>query len=134
MSKTPLEVVREFVLRFQTEGADGVSGLMADDIVLHEPESLPYGGDHVGKEAFFKFSQEFNKLWRFERHGDQDHTYIDAGNGLVAFLASVPVTALRTGMKFDLKAAEFMTVVDEKITDIRVFYWDTKLLVDATTG
>jgi len=138
MAMSALAVVKEFVYRFQSQDMEGVLELLTDDIAIHESDSVPYPGDYIGKERFIEFANTFPKVWKVERIGrpdnHPDHRYIDGGQDQVVILARVPVTARATGERLELRAAEIFTVRDEKISDVETYYWDTKLIYDATIG
>jgi hypothetical protein len=134
MAESALSVVREFILRFQAQNFEGVLELLSDDVVIHECDSVPYGGDHVGKDGFIKFAGMFPKVWKFGEVDDSAYRYIDGGPEKAVALASFPVTALATGTELDLRVAEIFTVRDGMVTDIEAYYWDTKQVFDATNG
>lgn len=134
MTESALAVMREFILRFQAQNFDGVLELLSDDIVVHECDSVPYAGDHVGKDGFIRFASMFPKVWEFGTVDDSAYRYIDGGPEKAIALASFPVTALATGKKLDLRVAEIFTVRDGKIVDIEAYYWDSKQIFDATNG
>lgn len=134
MAESAVDVAREFILRFQAQNFAGVLELLSDDVVIHEADSVPYGGDHVGKEGFTRFAAMFPKVWEFGEVDDSAYRYIDGGPEKAVALASFPVKALATGTQLDLRVAEFFTVRDGKIVDIEAYYWDTKQVFDATNG
>jgi uncharacterized protein len=134
MAKSGGAVVREFLQCFLKDDIDGALSLLTDDFVLHECDSVPYGGDHVGKDAFLAMRKTFREVWEAHSDTDDDHVYIDGGNGIVACVATTPLTARASGQRFHMRAAEIFTIRDEKIADLEVFYWDTKQIFDATTG
>jgi hypothetical protein len=132
MGKSGGDVVKEFLLCFLRDDIQGALDLLTDDFVLHEAESLPYGGDHVGKDAFLRFRETFRGVWEAHSDNDSDHVYIDGGDGTVACVATTPVTARASGTSMPLRAAEIFIIRDEKIASLEVFYWDTKRIFDAT--
>jgi hypothetical protein len=134
MADSAVSIVREFILRFQAQNFEGVLELLSDDVVIHESDSVPYGGDHVGKDGFIRFASMFPKVWEFGEVDDSAYRYIDGGPESAVALASFPVKALATGTELDLRVAEIFTVRDGKITDIEAYYWDTKQVFDATNG
>src|SRR4051794_24977298 len=113
MTTSALSVLLEFTSRFQTEGAEGVLDLLTDDFVLHECDSVPYPGDHVGKQALVEFSRKFHEVWSFDSIGFPDHRYLESENHVV-MLGTAPVTARATGIKIDLRAVEVFTIRDGK--------------------
>jgi ketosteroid isomerase-like protein len=96
---------------------------LADDIVVHEPEYLPYGGRYVGQEAFLAIFAQINE------HLDLSAITLDhlvADNEHVIGVLRIPDRA--TGQNTVL--AEQSTLRDGKVIDMQVFYFDPQSMID----
>jgi ketosteroid isomerase-like protein len=95
---------------------------LAQDIVVHEPAFLPYGGRYVGQEAFLTMFSQINE------HLDLSAITLDylvADNERVIGVLRIPDRA--TGQ--DTVLAEQSTLRDGKIVDMRIFYFDPQSMI-----
>jgi ketosteroid isomerase-like protein len=117
-----LAVVQEFIGRFVRRDVDAALELLHDDIVVHECGSVPYAGDHHGKDAFVALAGEVRRVWDFR--GMPTVRFFSADDGAVAVIRNAAVSRA-TGRPIDLRFAEVYTVRDGRISEIDMFYWDT---------
>jgi uncharacterized protein len=115
------------VLRCQQAWARGdleaVRALLHPDLVIHEPPSLPIGGDHRGPEGNMALMARLAELWEFTSPLNVE--CFDGGDDRVFSRMRISVRSKKTGEEYDLDTIELDTVLDGKILDIRVFHWDT---------
>jgi ketosteroid isomerase-like protein len=111
--------------------ADQLS-LLHPDVVVHIPPSMPYGGDHVGREAFVRMAEAMGATWRVS--DGLDMTFTALSEDQVACLVSWTAESRHTGRRLPMLQHELYTIADGQITDIRIFYWDTAAVVEATDG
>lgn len=105
----------------------GQEELLDDDICVSEAASLPFGGVHRGKEAFFGLVKRVFTQWDDVRI-DIEHIISEGDKVvvLVAFQGRSP----RSGEPFRMPLAEVWHFRDGKIAEIQPFYHDTKRLLD----
>jgi ketosteroid isomerase-like protein len=107
-----------------TERAD-IQEFMAhvsDDVVVHEPPYLPYGGDYAGKEAFLAL---FGKVAAaLDTRTITLESIIADGDKVMAF-----VRACTKPTGEIARLVEESTIRDGKVVDIRVYYFDTGCLL-----
>lgn len=77
MSIENVEVIRRFEDSFAAGDIDGVLATLADDVVVHECDSVPYPGDHRGKDAFLGLLETFVATWELEDYWDT-HAMVEA--------------------------------------------------------
>jgi uncharacterized protein len=130
MSLTNVQVVERFEDAFVRGDMDEVLSLLAEDIVVHEAESLPYPGDHRSHDGFLRLADAFNRVWEIK--SPLDLTFLDAGDTRVVVLVQFDVVARATGAPLRLQLAEVYTVIDGQIADLDVYYRDTAAIVAAT--
>jgi uncharacterized protein len=125
-----LAVVREFVA-YLSEGDElAARELLSDDITVHEPESLPYGGDHTGKDAFFKLREAVGEVW--EKCGEIERRELDCGAEHAVVIVRFPVKVRASNTEFELRISEAYTVRGGRITEMELYYFDTKQIWDVT--
>lgn len=120
---TPLEASRAMYAEVATGNWSAVAGYMADDFVIHEPSSLPYGGEWRGRDALQKLYAHVMGYWEepvvrwVELVGGQKHA--------VALL-HFTVTAKSSGKRFETHVAEVTSFDDAgKMASMRIHYFDT---------
>src|SRR3954453_22295545 len=106
--------------------------LLDPNVVMHIPESMPYGGDHVGPDGFQAASDAMNLTWRITE--GLDMSFVEFGDDQVVCLVSWLGESLHTGNTVPMRMVEFFRVADGKIVEITIFYWDTVAIVEATGG
>jgi ketosteroid isomerase-like protein len=102
---------------------DRVAAFMADDFVIYEPSSLPYGGEWRGRDALQRLYAHVMAYWRdpavewMELVGGERHA--------VALL-HFTVTAPDSGNRFSQHIAEVTTFDDDgQMQSMRIHYFDT---------
>ena len=137
-TSTAAQIVRSVYQAF-TSGDPGlidgtVRELFADDVVVHEAESLPWGGRYDGLDTVAAMTQ-----------GLADPAApIDAANlsvdELIVDESGAPGTAhvvaavsfpWRGATTIPMRALEWFTIRDGKVSEIQVFLWDTGAAVSA---
>jgi len=128
-TETSLAVVDALYTAAAAGKLDEVSRMLADDVVLYEAESLPYGGVHQGRDNVMKtitllFTEYLNL---------SEYTVVrllGEGEHVVACLKVAGVTHT-SGKPVAFEACERFVVRDGVITEIKPFYWDTAALLEA---
>ncbi|MEQ8309979.1 MAG: nuclear transport factor 2 family protein [Sphingopyxis sp.] len=120
---TPLEASRAMYAEVAKGNWRAVAGYMADDFVIHEPSSLPYGGEWRGRDALQKLYAHVMGYWEepvvrwVELVGGEKHA--------VALL-HFTVTAKSSGKRFETHVAEVTSFDDAgKMASMRIHYFDT---------
>ncbi|AUD06321.1 nuclear transport factor 2 family protein [Spirosoma pollinicola] len=99
--------------------------LLNADIVVHQASSLPYGGTFYGREGFITSLSGILATWEIYRKAPKIFL-TDETN--IAVLGEVQ---LKGKLADDLVLMPFVdhwTFHDEKVSQIRMFDWDTALL------
>lgn len=126
MNTSPTELNRSFIESFYKAGARGDIATMmdcvADNVVTYEPTYLPFGGEYRGKEALatiFAAVAQIADVTQFKIHD----ILVD-GDRAVAF-GGYPLNDTGHFTRF----AEETRLVDGKIAEIRVYYYDVQSMV-----
>ncbi|WP_019873399.1 nuclear transport factor 2 family protein [Sporichthya polymorpha] len=125
------ETNRATVAAFYEAGIRGdleaLLAMMHDDVVVHEPSFLPYGGDYVGKGAFVDM---FSVVVKYLDVSGLKVQYLVADGDRVLGIIRIP--DLNTGQETLL--AEESTLRDGKIASVRVFYFDAQSMIRQALG
>jgi ketosteroid isomerase-like protein len=118
-------IVERFLQAAREKDVATMRALSADDIRVIEAESLPYGGEHVGLDAFLALSRRvFKQLGITELRIDR----IISEEDLVVVLATIRGTPPGQA-SFEMPITELWRVSEGRIREIRPFYRDTHLVV-----
>ena len=103
---------------------DGVFNRLADDVLIREPEFLPYGGEYRGKELFWELVGKIAKTYDMTQIKAD---YIVADGERVIGVLRMP--DLATGE--DVLMAEESIIRDGKVVQMTVFVHDAQSLITA---
>jgi ketosteroid isomerase-like protein len=122
-------VVAEFYAAAQAGELDRVRALLAPDVILTEPDSVPYGGVYRGPDAVVSAAVDlFTKYFDFTHN---EVRYILAeGENAVARL-DVSGTTRTSGKPIAFSATECFVVRDGRITEIQPYHFDTAQVIEA---
>lgn len=118
-----LATVRRFYDLVASADWAEAQAMLDDDFVIYEPESLPYGGEWRGKDAFQRLFSFVMDFWR-DPHVEWNGLVGD-GQHVVALL-TLSVTVKTTGARIVMPLTEVTTVLPSgKIAAMRIHYFDT---------
>lgn len=100
----------------------------ASDVVLHQAESLPYGGTWRGLDGMEQFFAAMSQAWEAFEMVEQ-HFLSTADTAVV--LTWVHARARATGRELGFPILQTIRVVDGRIAEARPFYWDTAAVAAA---
>jgi ketosteroid isomerase-like protein len=101
------------------------------DIVVHEPQSLPYGGDWKGFEGVGALFRRMRETWADMKVQDLQA----AREGDTVFMAcSLRLTSRAGGATITQPFAEVLRFKDDRLIDGTPFYYDTGEIVAVTRG
>ena len=105
--------------------------MLDPEVKIPVPASLPYGGDHVGREGFMKMGEGFAQTWNIVDGGVGG--YADIGDGRVLAFYYPTFESRATGRSVSFKQVEILTVRDGKIVELIPYCFDTAELVKTFT-
>jgi ketosteroid isomerase-like protein len=117
---TGVEVVTAFLAGLATD-LDAAVALLADDFVVDEPASLPFGGVRTGPDGFRAVIGDLTKGYRLRLSNQKVR---DAGDVVVVTL-DIDLTSRATGRSVSMPLVDLYAVEDGRITRLDVFYKDT---------
>lgn len=120
---TPLDASRAMYDHVSRGEWDCVAEFMAEDFVIHEPSTLPYGGEWRGRDALQRLYMHVMGYWR-----DPAVEWIElvGGDRHAVALFHFTVTAPDSGNRFSQHIAEVTTFdASGKMSTMRIHYFDT---------
>lgn len=104
---------------------------LAETVVCQQASSLPYGGTYTGKSGFQAMGAAIFATW--SGFQSTPEAFI-ASDDYVVVLATMTGVASGTGKPLDMPLAEVWRLREEKVIEIRPFYWDTQATRHVLTG
>jgi ketosteroid isomerase-like protein len=129
--KTAKQVHEEVDKAFHEGDFAKMLSLFSETCVVREAPGLPFGGDHVGREAIQRMFASLNEVF------EMSPTLLDVfevSDSLVITYMSMHFTSRVTGESVDMPVLEMLTVRDGMIVEAFPFYWDTHRLALMATG
>jgi len=136
---TRIDLLRSLKRFYEAETRYSMSGLAVDraalletvhsDVVLHQPDSLPYGGQWKGREDFGRWLDAFVGTW--SNIVPSDAAFHNCGGEVLVATVVMRATARTTGMHIEMPMCQVIRFSDNLPIDWRNFAWDTAILLDA---
>lgn len=125
---TPLEASKAMYAAVARGEWDAVADFMADDLVIHEPASLPYGGEWRGRDALQRLYAHVMGYWE---EPVVKWMELVGGEEYAVALLHFTVTAKSSGKRFETHIAEVTEFDDAgKMASMRIHYFDTAHMVE----
>lgn len=117
-NESPVDVVRAMYAALGEGDVKGVLARMAPDVIIDEPNRLPYGGVHRGREAFAEAV-----LGGITAHADFTITGTDVFEGPAGIVGRLTGTlkARSSGEEYALTLVEIHRVEDGLVREIDVY-------------
>lgn len=100
--------------------------LYDEDVVIHEAQSLPYGGDYGGKAGVAAHAQEYEATWaplQDRELQDLQPTFLAAGDRVAVLWRQRGLNA-RTGERFDMPCTSIYLMRAGRVLESRMFHFD----------
>ena len=127
MSQQNVEILSQFVERFLAGDLAGTLELIHPEMVLNEGDSLPWGGDHRGRDGFTQLVTSIAGKYDLKV---ESCDIADAGD-LVVCRMLVNFVNRTTGRTVTMPVAELYEIRDGLIWRVDVYYKDTQAIVQA---
>lgn len=120
---SPLEASRAMYDHVSRAEWDAVAGFMAEDFVIFEPSTLPYGGEWRGRDALQRLYARVMGYWI-----DPQVAWLElvGGERHAVALLHLTVTAPDSGRRFSQHIAEATAFAEDGLMQsMRIHYFDT---------
>ena len=131
MAMTPAEVMGAVYAHMRKGEWDEVEKYVSDDFILFEPESLPYGGVWKGKDVFRRL---FPAVMGAFDNPTPEPVEMTSGKEWANLIVNFGVTSKKTGVRTTYRVIESARVVDEKMVEMYLHYFDTAQMVKDFDG
>jgi uncharacterized protein len=127
---TAAQVVEKLAQLFNSGDREAALDLLHPDFRIQQPESLPHGGWHDGRDGMTRMGATFGRYW----DRTISNSRILACGPSAVQLTTQTWTAKDTGRSATVDVVELFSVTDGLIAEIRVFQQDTHLLLETLTS
>lgn len=131
MAMTPAEVMGAVYAHMRKGEWDEAEKYVSDDFILFEPESLPYGGVWKGKDVFRRL---FPAVMGAFDNPTPEPVEMTSGKEWANLIVNFGVTSKKTGVRTTYRVIESARVVDEKMVEMYLHYFDTAQMVKDFDG
>jgi ketosteroid isomerase-like protein len=129
--KSAVEIVKAFVAAFPMTEEAVARSMLSDDIIVRQPDSLPYGGPWIGPLAYIDLIREILATWS-DLVVHSSVMLHEPGSEYVVVLMKVSGRG-RHG-EFTMPVADICRVRNGKICELTPMYHDTKWLHEIHFG
>lgn len=126
MSTENVETVRRLFQAVEERDLTGILEAYDPGIVIHEADSLPYGGVYQGLQGAKRHAYGFWRTWRFLQSTEDvklGAAFLDGGDRVVALFRHRARSA--DGKKIDLPMVGVYEVRGGRVVEARMFHFDT---------
>jgi uncharacterized protein len=102
---------------------DIVRPLVADDVVLHLPKGLPFGGDYRGFEGYKEILAKIGGFFTELKGGPREFATVGSKVIVMTRLAG---RIARNGRPISFPLTDIWEIRDGKVVEITAFYYDTR--------
>jgi hypothetical protein len=123
-------LVRDFLAAAAAGDREAMSRLAAPDITVIEADSLPFGGRHVGLDAFTALVRTVFGALEATRLAVEQFV---PGPDCVVVLATLRGRSHRDGSEVEMPIAEVWRIKDGLIREVQPYYFDVARMCEATS-
>jgi ketosteroid isomerase-like protein len=109
-------------------GFAGMAACLADDVVMYQAESLPYGGEWRGRQGMERFMAAFSRAWQSLEFIEQ--RFVSERDTVVVYNRG-RLRARASGRVLDTSIMQLISVRDGLVAEFRPFYLDTAAVLEA---
>ena len=131
MTASDVDVVRRLFRAVEERDLEAMLACYADDVEIHEAESLPYGGVYRGREGAVAHAMAFLESWGRYQGAEEarlEARVIGDGSGTVAVSFWHKATGPRDDMVLREREVSIYEVRDGKVARSQMFHADVAKL------
>lgn len=125
---TPVETFKAIYVHIRKGEWDAIDQYLTDDFTVYEPETLPFGGEWSGDNVFKRL---FAAVMGSFEDPKVEPIDMSCGEEWVCYALKLSGTSKATGKRSTYRVIEHGRVVDGKLKELHLHYFDTaKMLQD----
>lgn len=124
---TNVETIKQMYAAALKQDMPAALNALDEDLVIHEQESLPYGGRYEGHEGFQKLFQNLAAHWDDFKFSPKE--FMDAGETVVA-IVQFTGKAKKSGKSLDMTMYELWRMRNGKAVECHSIVWDTAKMLE----
>jgi ketosteroid isomerase-like protein len=102
---------------------DIVTPLVADNVVLHVPKGLPFGGDYRGIEGYKAIIGKIGAFFTDMKGGPRE--FATVGDKVIV-MTTLSGRIAKNGRPISFPLTDVWEIKDGKVVEITAFYYDTR--------
>jgi ketosteroid isomerase-like protein len=106
---------------------DIVKPYVSDDVVLHVPAGLPFGGDYQGWQGYMDILKKIGAFFTELKATPREFAIV--GNKVVV-MSRLSGCIAKNGRPISFPLTDVWELEDGKVVEITAFYYDTKEIAD----
>jgi ketosteroid isomerase-like protein len=118
-----LQIVQTLLANGHIGRWDIVQPLVADDVVLHVPKGLPFGGDYRGFEGYKEILGKIGGF--FTEMKGSGREFATVGNKVIV-MTTLSGRIAANGRPISFPLTDIWEIENGKVREITAFYWDTQ--------
>lgn len=128
-----IDILTNYLDAFLAGDLGRVATFLADDFTVIESDGMPYSGKWIGKDGFFQMLEVVYSFWSDMKVELTDIIGAPDSNTF-ALVMTMEGKSVSNGRAFSTSLCELWSVKDGKLSLVRPFYWDTKLMSELADG
>jgi ketosteroid isomerase-like protein len=131
MTADNVDIVGRLFAAVEERDIEPMYAIYADDVVVHEAPSLPYGGDYQGHQGILEHGMGYVETWhRFQTDEDRQLEAEFSGAGDRVFVQWRQKAHGRDGRQLNLPCVSVYRVQDGQVVESAMHHLDTAALLE----
>ena len=131
MALSPVETIKTIYTHIRAGEWGQVDQFLSKDFVAYEPESLPFGGEWRGENVFKRL---FGAVMGSFDTPSVEPIDLIGGDEWVCYILNLSFISTATGEKVTYRLIENGRVVDGKLQELHLHYFDTAEILKQIKG
>jgi len=128
MENRNIEIVKGVLGEYLAGGIDALKPFIADDVAVHVPVNMPYGGRaYRGWQGYLDVINAVRAFWANTKLEGSE--YAATGNKVIV-TSRLKARIAKTGKPYEGPVVEVWELRNGQIVNVTPFYYDTKAILD----
>lgn len=131
MALSPVETLKVIYTHMRAGEWEEINNYISDDFVAYEPVSMPFGGEWHGENVFKRL---FAAVMESFDSPSVEPIDMSGGDEWVFYAINLSFTSKATGERVTYRLIENGRVIDGKLTELHLHYFDTAGILKHIAG